>query len=546
MKISRAIGIQTLAICTGLLLLAAATAFSWNRIDSAHQNKGKDSLILLDFRLLQESVKAWLLNNDLIYGSGQTFLVHGTKQQALQCIELAQNIRQSPLGEPFTKTVDSILNQLDGNQKNLDAFQGLSLEQNRPLFEHSVAQWDATSPKMVQYLELLGAQLKAAATENSALIEKQRQNFILIALLAFLGLGLIVFALWRWLSHLIVKPLRVLVNSADFALKNNQHFEVKNSKIFEIETLGKSLNAFVLNLEQRVQQRTQQLEEKQQQLLDEVKLRKAAEKKALKSAAMANASNAAKSEFLANMSHEIRTPLNGIIGSTELLLNDCPNESTVKWLHTIQTSGNHLLELINVVLDFSKIEARQLELTVKTFSLYDLLRNCRAIAQTKSDGSNLALVFKIDPLTPSELHGDRLRICQILTNLLNNAFKFTETGTVTLRLHHELEDDNHINLYWEIEDTGIGISKDALAKVFTPFVQLESGTTRRFAGTGLGLAISQQLAHMMGGGVLDSKAQRVRAVYSVVKCGSNTKKTRNIKIPAYSLERHLFYPKILI
>lgn len=215
---------------------------------------------------------------------------------------------------------------------------------------------------------------------------------------------------------------------------------------------------------------------------------------------VAEEATSAKSTFLATMSHEIRTPLNGIIGMAELGLMD-EEISTLQRerLMDIKNSGESLLEIINEILDISKIEADKLELEEIEFSIREVVEKIVNLLSVKIFQEKLEFVCEIDPKLPDILIGDPLRIRQILINLLSNAIKFTEEGTITVNIQMVDHVEEQVSVEFSVEDTGIGIPKDKINRLFQSYSQVETSTTRTHGGTGLGLNISQRLVNLMGG-----------------------------------------------
>jgi two-component system, sensor histidine kinase and response regulator len=242
------------------------------------------------------------------------------------------------------------------------------------------------------------------------------------------------------------------------------------------------LRRTTVELEERVVERTQELEFANEK---------------------AQLANRAKSQFLANMSHEIRTPLNAVIGLTEIVLGSELNEVQNDHLSTVVDSAESLLSVINDILDFSKIEAGKLDMEQVHFNLHDVVGDTLKSLALRAEYKNIELACFIDPSLPHVFIGDPARLRQVITNLVNNAIKFTHEGEVIVRVepdgNAEGDASGNQRLYFSVQDTGIGIEPELLDRLFIAFEQADSSTTRRYGGTGLGLSISSVLVELMGG-----------------------------------------------
>lgn len=277
------------------------------------------------------------------------------------------------------------------------------------------------------------------------------------------------------LQRYISSPILAMANVMD-RVRNEKQYSSRINNVFndELSILADGFNSMLDHIEQR-----------DQQLLD-AKL-------------TAERANHAKSTFLAQMSHEIRTPMNGVMGIASLLSGTSLDEKQAQYVRTINRSGEALLDVINDILDFSKIEAGKLELEKIPFRVQDIAEESITLLTEHAHRKGLGMSFQIDPAIPPYVDGDPGRLRQVLVNLLGNGVKFTYKGQVDLAVSLEKRNGEEVNLLFKVKDSGIGIRRDRLNRIFSAFSQAEDFTNRRFGGTGLGLVISKQLVKLMGG-----------------------------------------------
>jgi signal transduction histidine kinase/ABC-type amino acid transport substrate-binding protein/CheY-like chemotaxis protein len=255
-------------------------------------------------------------------------------------------------------------------------------------------------------------------------------------------------------------------------------------------------------LEQRVNERTARLEQVNASLERQIDERIRAEKELVQAKVEAEAASLAKSRFLATMSHELRTPMNGVLGFAQLLEGTAMDEQQRYYLTMLEHTGENLLEIINDILDISKIEAGKIELERAPFDIWKLIEDTVATQRPQAESKGLALSHEIAASVPRHVLGDSARLQQVLRNLVSNAVKFTRAGSVRVEVSDNLEagaTGGTAFVLFSVTDTGVGISAEVQQRLFRPFVQADSSTTREYGGTGLGLAIAKQLVQLMGG-----------------------------------------------
>lgn len=438
-----------------------------------------------DFESTKKLITATQLNKASLV---QFIAIFDTNNRVIVTSHHYKNHEMMRYDQPFTSLLNTQLEQV-----------GDSIILRTPIFSsdnelHLSPSEDTESERIVAtklgYIAVL-------VNKENALLEQHRAA-VAAFIIVLIGVQLNLLFTFRLVKN-VTQPITDMVRVVAKIREGKLDTRVDGSFIGELDLLKRGINAMAGSLseyheemQQNIDQATSDLRETLEQIeIQNVEL-DMAKKRALEASRI-------KSEFLANMSHELRTPLNGVIGFAKQLLKTPLHSSQQDYINTIEKSATNLLGIINDILDFSKLEAGKMILENMPFALRETLDDTVTLLSNSAREKDIELVVEVDHSIPEDLSGDAMRFSQIITNLVGNAIKFTDVGSVHLKLQLTESSYDNVHLRCEVIDTGIGIDEDQQEILFQAFGQADSSISRRFGGTGLGLIITKRLVNRMGG-----------------------------------------------
>jgi signal transduction histidine kinase len=489
--VGRLEGLQILSVAAATLALVSVLATFVLGLDARQHAMTRDVIVIAEAERARDAIRQWLLLNDLVYASGNTWLIPGAIDQAQTAAVILHDLADAPVMSEVASEARSLVARLESVGQHLHASRGRIQEDGSTPLE-VLRVWDLESALAAVEIERVVEGAVAARARMETRLEAERSLALRVSVGAAIIYVLVLVLTALVSRRLVVQPLKALRTEADRARDDQRVVRFPAQGPLEVRILGESLARYSGELEGIVAERTRQLR-------SEVETRRSAEERAERA-------SAAKSEFLATMSHELRTPLNGIIGGVELALRGAPAGELGEDLELIRGAARHLLAVVNDVLDFSRVEAGELQFVEEPFRIDEVLEAVAGMFAARAREKGLQLLVDVAPGLPTSWLGDAGRLRQVVANLLGNAVKFTDEGYVMLRAEMAVHDGRR-ELLVEVIDSGPGIAAQEQERIFEPFQQVDGSAARRWNGTGLGLGISHRLARGMGGRLLVESEQ---------------------------------------